>query len=171
MNRSAEGDAGGLFMMLPNRKLELISVLEVGDVNVVVISRCDIRTRVGGFCCGETANIQRRPWPRARNSIVRRLQAMAATAACSIKTMARQHCKPLLHLALSGTNRCHEEFSPPLLPGGRAAVGTSPSKLLLFIPRPLGIISRQPCRGAAQEVRYPAGTLGDIQAVTAAVSY
>ena len=50
----------------------------------------------------------------------------------------------------------------------RLSDGTSPSltsKVLLFILRPLGIISWRPCprRGAAQEARYPAGTLGDIR--------
>ena len=61
----------------------------------------------------------------------------------------------------------------PLRPSGPAA-GTSPSltsKVLLFILRQLGIISWRPPTvtvpsGAAQEARYPAGALGDIQAVT-----
>ena len=56
--------------------------------------------------------------------------------------------------------------------GLRAIVASPTSKLFLFIPRPLGIISRRPAAvpsGAAQEARYPAGTLGDIQAVASTV--
>ena len=67
----------------------------------------------------------------------------------------------------------------PMTPCSPAARGTrtSPSptlKVLLFIPQPLGIISRPVPSGAVQEVRYPAGTLGpggDIQAVIQAAGW
>jgi hypothetical protein len=53
MNRSTEGDAGELFNMFPKRKLVLMSVLDVGDVNMVVISRGrKVEANFWfGFCC------------------------------------------------------------------------------------------------------------------------